>query len=77
MVAAGAGGAGTDREATGELGLAGGSERRSFLMADTDPFDVASANGIGKRIQGVTDQPEYMLDPDLFEHTDQDIRNCL
>ena len=47
MRAAGAGGAGTYRELSGELGLAGGGQRRSFLMTDTNPFDIASTDRIG------------------------------
>jgi hypothetical protein len=77
MVAAGTGGAGTHRELAGELGLTGGSQRRSFLMTDADPFDSASSNRVGERIQGVADQCEYMLDPDLLKHTHQEIRNRL
>jgi hypothetical protein len=50
MVTAGSGGAGTDRKATGQLGLAGRSECRSFLMADTDPLDLAAPDGVGKRV---------------------------
>src|SRR5713226_2185058 len=55
-----------------ELGLAGGGERRAFLVADADPFDVAAANRIGERIERVADQSEDVLDPDLFEHANQD-----
>ena len=44
-------------------------------MADADPFDVAAANGVGERIQRVADQSENVLDPDLLERADQDIRN--
>jgi hypothetical protein len=36
MRAAGTRGAGTHRELSGELGLAGGGQRRSFLMTDFD-----------------------------------------
>jgi hypothetical protein len=63
------------REAAGELGLAGGGQRRAFLMTDADPFDMASSNRVGERIQGVADQSEYLLDADLFEPTDQDVRD--
>ena len=77
MVTAGAGGAGTDREATGQLGLAGRSECRSFLVADTDPLDLAAPDGVGKRVERVADQAEYLLDPDLLKHADQNVRNCL
>jgi len=51
MRAAGAGGAGTHRELACELGLAGGGQSRSFLMTDTNPFDVASTERVGYRIQ--------------------------
>ena len=77
MRAAGTGGAGTHRELSGELGLTGGSQRRSFFMTDANPFDAASSNRVGERIQGVADQREYMLDPDLLEHADEEIRNGL
>jgi hypothetical protein len=46
-------------------------------MAHADPFDVASPDGIGQRVQGIADQSEYVLDPDRFEHADQSIRNGL
>jgi hypothetical protein len=46
-------------------------------MADADPFDSAASNRIGERIEGVTDQSEDLLDPDLFEYADQDVRHCL
>jgi len=51
MRAAGTGGAGTHRELAGELGLAGGGQSRSFLMTDTNPFDIASTERVGYRIQ--------------------------
>jgi len=77
MRAAGTRGAGTHREVAGKLGLAGGGQRRSFLMTDTNPFDIASTERVGERIQRVADQSKYLLDPGLFEHTDQDFRNRL
>src|SRR5260370_909531 len=72
MRAAGTGRTGTYGEAAGELGLAGGGERRAFLVADADPRDVAAANRIGERIERVADQSEDVLDPDLFKHANQD-----
>ena len=77
MVTAGAGGAGTDCETTGQLGLAGRSECRSFLVADTDPLDLAASDGVGKRVERVADQAEYLLDPAQFKHADQNVCNCL
>ena len=74
---AGAGRAGADAEPAGQLGLAGGGERRALLVADADPFDAAAANRVGERIERVADQAEDLLDPDLLEHADQDIRDCL
>jgi hypothetical protein len=47
MCAAGPRGAVTHRELSGELGLAGGGQRRSFLMTDTNPFDIASTERVG------------------------------
>jgi len=77
MVAAGAGGAGANPELAGELGLTGGGQRRPFLVADTDPFDLASPHSIGQRIEGIADQAEYLSDADLFEHADQLSRDRL
>jgi hypothetical protein len=77
MRAAGARGAGTHRKAAGELGLAGGGQRRPFLMTNAEPFDMTSSDRVGKWIQRVADQSEYLLDPDLLEHADQDVRNRL
>jgi hypothetical protein len=34
---------------------------------------MAASDRVGERIQRVADQSEYVLDPDLFEHTDQDV----
>ena len=47
MRAAGTGGASTHGELAGELGLAGGGQRRAFLMTDTNPFDMASPERVG------------------------------
>jgi hypothetical protein len=58
---------GTYCEAAGELRLAGGGERGAFLVTNTDPCNVAAANGIGERIERVADQSEDVLDPDLLE----------
>src|ERR1700733_15662923 len=74
MRAAGTGGAPATAEPAGQLGLAGGGERRAFLVADTDPFDVAAPYRVGKRIERVADQAENVFDPDLFEHADQYVR---
>jgi hypothetical protein len=43
-------------------------------VADADPLNVASANRVGERVEGITDQPEDMLDPELSERADQNIR---
>jgi hypothetical protein len=77
MSAAWAGRTGADRKPARELGLAGGSERCAFLVADADPFNVAAANRIGEWIERVADQSEDMLDSDLFERADQKVRYCL
>ena len=76
MSAAGPGRAGADPEPAGKLGLAGGGERRSLLVADADPFDIAAADRVGERIERVADQCENMLDSNLLEHADQDVRDC-
>src|SRR6267378_2180433 len=77
VVAAGTGGAGANRETAGQLCLASGGQRGAFLMTHADPFDAASTDRVRDRIQGVADQPEKMLDADLLEHANQDIRNRL
>src|SRR5271166_120044 len=61
----------TDAEPTGELCLARGRERRPFLMADADPFDLAVADGVGERIKRVANEAEYVSDADLFERLNQ------
>ena len=75
MRAAGAGGTGAHRELPRKLGLTGGGERRPFLVAHTDPFDIAATNRVRQRVQRVGDQSEDMLDAGLLEHGDEDIRN--
>ena len=67
MRAAGPGGAGADAEPAGQLGLAGGGQRRAFFVAHADPFDLAAPHRIGQRIERVADQPEDLLDADLSE----------
>src|SRR5262245_43646101 len=42
-------------------------------MPDTDPFDLAAANRVAQRVEGITDEAEDLLNPDLFEHVDQDV----
>jgi hypothetical protein len=46
-------------------------------MSDANPFDLAPPYRIGKRIEGIADQSEDLLDADLFEHADQLARNRL
>jgi len=46
-----AGGTGTHGELAAELGLAGGGKRRTFLVADTYPSDLAAPDHIGRRIE--------------------------
>ena len=75
MGAARAGRAGADAEPAGELGLAGGGQRRAFLMTDADPFDLAAPDRVGERIERVADQSEDMFDADLLEHANQKFRN--
>jgi hypothetical protein len=48
-----AGRAATNAEASGKLGLSGGSERRAFFVPHTDPLDCAAANRISERIERV------------------------
>ena len=46
-------------------------------MADSDPLDLAAPDGVGKRVERVANQAEYLLDPDQLKHADQNVRNCL
>jgi len=69
--------AGAYRELTGELGLAGGGQRRALFMADADPFNLALPNRISQRIEGIANQSKNMFDADLLEHADQKFRNRL
>jgi hypothetical protein len=39
-----------DRKPASKLGLAGGRKRRSFLVADANPFNFAAADSIRERI---------------------------
>jgi hypothetical protein len=66
-----------DAEPTGELCLARGRERRSFLVADADLFNFAAAPNVADRIKRVANAAEYVLDANLFEHVDQDTGYCL
>ena len=77
MRAAGSRRAGADRELAGELGLAGGGKGCAFLVADADPFYVAAADRVGKRVERVADQSEDMPDPELLERVDENVRNRL
>ena len=70
--------AGTSRarayaEPTSQLGLPSSRECCSLLMAHTDPLYFAAANRVGERIEGIADKPEDVPDPDLFQHSDQDV----
>jgi hypothetical protein len=53
--------------------LAGSREGGALLMADANPFDLAATNGVCKRIEGVADEAEYLLDANLVEHLDQNV----
>src|ERR1700677_4495052 len=77
MRAAGPGGSAADGEISGEFRLTGRRECRAFFMADANPFDIASADRVGKGIERVPDQPEYVFDSNLFERGDQNICNRL
>src|SRR5580700_10962606 len=74
MCAARTGRARADAEPPGELGLPGRSQRRAFLVSDTDPFNLALPDGIREGIEGIANQTENLCDADLFEHTDQKLR---
>jgi hypothetical protein len=57
--------------------LARSRQRRTFFMADANPFDLATADRVGKRIEGVANWSKDVSDPDLFERTDQNVGNRL
>jgi hypothetical protein len=42
-------------------------------MPDADPLNLAAANRVAQRVEGITDQAEDVPNPDLFEHADQDV----
>src|SRR5580700_3703663 len=77
MRAAGARGAGANPEPAGKLGLPGGGKGCAFLVADADPFYIAAADRVGERVERVADQSEDMLDPELLERADENVRNRL
>src|ERR1700729_1255398 len=77
MRASGTCGPGTYRKSASQLGLTGGSERSSLLMAHADPLDFAFSNRVGNRIQRVTDQSEYLFNARLCKHVHQDLSNRL
>lgn len=77
MRAPGTGGAGADREVTGELRLAGGGESRAFFVTHPDPFNLAASNRGREGIERVADQPKNLPDTYLFKHADQDLSNRL
>ncbi len=53
-------------EPPGQLGLAGGGERGTLLVADADPFEaVAVADRVGERIERVADDAEHLGDADI------------
>jgi hypothetical protein len=61
----------------GKLCLAGGGQRRAFLMTDADPVDLATPHGIRKWIKRVADQPEDMSDTNLLQHANENFCNRL
>jgi hypothetical protein len=65
-----------DAEPTSELCLARGRQRAALLVADSDPFNFAVANSVADRIERVGNEPEYVRDANLFEHVNQDTRDC-
>jgi hypothetical protein len=77
MGAAGSGCSATDAEPTSELRLARGRERGAFLVANTDPFNIAVADSVSDRIKRVANEAEYLLNANLFEHVDQGMGYCL
>src|SRR5215468_6244527 len=73
MRAARTGRARAHAQPTGQLGLPCSGKCCSLLMPDADPLDLAAANGVAQRVQGVTDQAEDLPNSDLFEHANQDV----
>jgi hypothetical protein len=39
-------------------------------MPHADPLDLAAANRVAQRVEGIADQTEDLPNSDLFEHTD-------
>src|ERR1700733_5124012 len=77
MRASGTRRAGTYRKPASELGLTGGGQRGSFLMAHADPLDLAFSNRVSERIQRVANQSEYVLNASLFQYAHQELSNRL
>jgi len=74
MQVARAAGAGTDRQLTGHLRLAGRGECRHFLMAHMHPFDRApAAQRLGKAIQTVAHDAEDPLNASLLQRRHEKI----
>src|SRR5215468_986042 len=70
MCAAGTGCARANTKAPSKLRLSRGGKRSSLLMSYADPFNLAAANRVAQRVEGIADQAEDLPNPDLFEHTD-------
>src|SRR5262249_8994889 len=60
-------------EAAGQLGLPRSGECCSLLMTDPDPLYRAAAHCVAERVEGITDQPEDLPNPDLLERVDEDV----
>lgn len=73
MSAAWPSGAGAHTKLARELRLACGGERRALLMTHANPFDITSSHRIGKRIQRVADESEYVFDAHSSERSNQDL----
>jgi hypothetical protein len=63
VIAAGTGGAGANREPSGELGLAGGGQCRAFLVTNADPFDLASPTASASGLRESPINPKICLTP--------------
>jgi len=74
MQVARAAGAGTDRQLTGHLRLAGRGECRHFLMAHMHPFDRApAAQCLREAVQAVAHNAEDTFDAGLLQRCDKEI----
>jgi len=77
MGATRSGGAGAYPELAGELGLAGGGKRRTFLVADADPSILLRRSASASGLSESPISPKICLTPICSSTPDQKFRNRL